>query len=151
MARGYLPARKSGKTHCRNKFGCRVNVKRSMTRGVLLAAILAAAGCASLPTTGPTASQVLSNGDNSAERRYVIADLDERAIAILARLPGPSFRARFGDYRPAPESRIGIGDEVRVMVWEAAAGGLFSGSGPLARPLRHGRAQRRHSRSGRGA
>ena len=101
-----------------------------MTCGVLLAAILASAGCSSLPTTGPTAEQVLSNGDNSVERRYVVTDLDERAIAILARLPGPSFRARFGDYRPAPESRIGVGDEVRVMIWEAAAGGLFSGAGP---------------------
>lgn len=104
-----------------------------MTCWLLLPAILAAAGCSSLPTTGPTADQVVSNGDNDLERRYVITDLDERAIAILARLPGPSFRARFGDYRPAPENRIGVGDEVRVTIWEAAAGGLFSGTGGVDR------------------
>lgn len=108
-------------------------VIRSVISAVLLPAAFAVAGCSSLPTTGPTANQVMSNGDNELERRYVVTELDERVIAILARLPGPSFRARFGDYRPAPESRIGVGDEVRVTVWEAAAGGLFSGAPGLDR------------------
>lgn len=69
---------------------------------------------------------VIKNGDNELEKRYVILDVDERTVSILASHPGPSFRARFGDYRPAPDIRIGIGDEVRVTIWEAAAGGLFS-------------------------
>ena len=107
-----------------------MSVIRSATYVLLAATAFALAGCSTLPTTGPTKDQVLSNGDNELERRYVVVDLDERVSAILARLPGPSFRARFGDYRPAPESRIGVGDEVRVTIWEAAAGGLFSGSGP---------------------
>jgi polysaccharide export outer membrane protein len=100
-----------------------------VTRVLLLSAILAGAGCSTLPTTGPTADQVVSNGDNDLERRYVIADLDERTISILSRLPGPSFRASFSDHRPAPETQIGTGDEIRVTIWEAAAGGLFSGAG----------------------
>lgn len=87
---------------------------------------LAVAGCSSLPTTGPTASEVLQRGDNEFERRYVVTDVDERTVAILASYPGPSLRARFGDYRPSPENRIGVGDELRVTIWEAAAGGLFS-------------------------
>ena len=87
---------------------------------------LALAGCSALPSTGPLTSEVIQNGDNELEKRYVVVDIDERAVAILGRYPGPSFRARFGDYRPAPEIRIGIGDEVRVTIWEAAAGGLFS-------------------------
>ncbi|HMO27890.1 polysaccharide biosynthesis/export family protein [Enterovirga sp.] len=104
-----------------------------MSRSLLLTAILAAAGCSTLPTTGPTADQVVSNGDNSLERRYVIVDLDERAVSVLSRLPGPSFRAHFGDYRPPPENRIGVGDEVRVTIWEAAAGGLFSNASAVDR------------------
>ncbi len=101
-----------------------------VTIGALaLAFALAAGGCATLPTTGPLASDVLAGGDTALERRYVVAEVDERTVSILSRLPGPSLRARFGDYRPAPENRIGVGDEIRVLIWEAAAGGLFSSPG----------------------
>lgn len=99
---------------------------RCSAASAALLAVLTAGGCSTLPTTGPVAEQVVSNGDNALERRYVVVDVDERSASILSRLPGPSLRARFGDYRPAPENKIGIGDEVRVTVWEAAAGGLFS-------------------------
>ncbi|TDR89882.1 polysaccharide biosynthesis/export family protein [Enterovirga rhinocerotis] len=100
---------------------------RTTARVLGIAALLCTAGCSTLPTTGPTTDQVVSNGDNPNERRYVITDLDERVVSILNGLSGPSLRARFGDYRPAPENRIGVGDEVRINIWEAAAGGLFSG------------------------
>lgn len=82
--------------------------------------------CSSLPTTGPLTEEVVQQGDNDLEKRYVIVDIDDRVAAVLASHPGPSFRARFGDYRPAPTFRIGVGDEVRVTIWEAASGGLFS-------------------------
>ena len=87
---------------------------------------LALAGCSALPTTGPLTDEVMQGGDKEFERRYVVVDLDERVAAILASHAGPSFRARFGDYRPPPNLRIGIGDDVRVTIWEAASGGLFS-------------------------
>ena len=96
---------------------------------VLIAALglgLLLAGCSSLPSAGPLTDDVVRNGDNEIENRYVILDLDERVAAILASHPGPSFRARFGDYRPPPSLRIGVGDELRVTIWEAASGGLFS-------------------------
>lgn len=91
-----------------------------------LSAGLLLAGCSALPSTGPLTDEVVKGGDNEVEKRYVIVDIDERVAAILASHPGPSFRARFGDYRPAPDTRIGVGDEVRVTIWEAAGGGLFS-------------------------
>ena len=93
---------------------------------VALGVGLALAGCSALPSAGPLVGDVVSNGDNALEKRYVVVDLDERVVSVLARHRGPSLRARFGDYRPPPDVRIGIGDEVRVTVWEAAAGGLFS-------------------------
>ena len=92
----------------------------------MMAAAFCVGGCSVLPTTGPMTEQVLANGDNELERRYVVVDIDDRSASILSRMPGPSLRARFGDYRPAPENRIGVGDEVKVLIWEAAAGGLFS-------------------------
>lgn len=96
---------------------------------VLIAALglgLLLAGCSVLPSAGPLTGDIVQNGDNEVENRYVILDLDERVAAILASHTGPSFRARFGDYRPPPALRIGIGDEIRVTIWEAASGGLFS-------------------------
>lgn len=92
----------------------------------VLALGLALAGCSSLPSSGPLTDDVVKNGDNDVERRYVVVDIDERATAIINSHPGPSLRARFGDYRPAPDLRLGVGDEVRVLIFEAAAGGLFS-------------------------
>lgn len=84
------------------------------------------AGCSVLPTTGPMTDDVIQHGDNSVEKRYAVVDIDERAVAVLASSSGPSLRARFGDYRPAPDQKLGIGDEIRVTIWEAAGGGLFS-------------------------
>jgi polysaccharide export outer membrane protein len=91
-----------------------------------LAIGIALAGCSALPTTGPLTDDVMKNGDSDIEKRYAIVDIDDRSIAILSRSPGPSLRARFGDYRPSPDPKLGIGDEVRVTIWEAAGGGLFS-------------------------
>lgn len=103
-----------------------MKLARHVYSGALLTVVLTFGGCSTLPTTGPVADEVVSNGDNEIERRYVVIDVDDRAASILSNLPGPSLRARFGDYRPAPENKIGIGDEIRVTIWEAAAGGLFS-------------------------
>jgi polysaccharide export outer membrane protein len=47
-------------------------------------------------------------------------------VSILASNRPPNFYGSFGDARPAPNQRIGIGDTVHVTIWEAAAGGLFS-------------------------
>ena len=68
----------------------------------------------------------VSLGDNALENRYVITDVDERTVGILASFPGPSLRARFGDYRPSPENRIGVGDEVRVTDMGSGFGRLCS-------------------------
>ena len=91
-----------------------------------LGVALALAGCSSLPSTGPLSDDIVKMADNDVEKRYVLVDVDDRTVSILSRYPGPSLRTRFGDYRPAPAIRIGVGDEVRVTVWEAAGGGLFS-------------------------
>jgi polysaccharide export outer membrane protein len=84
-------------------------------------------GCSSLPSQGPMAGEVLS-GANSLDGlpRYAVIDLNERVLSILARYAGPSLLGRFGDHRSSPEPVIGVGDQVSVTIWEAAAGGLFS-------------------------
>ncbi len=90
-------------------------------------AVLLLGGCSALPAQGPLANQVVSGAVSSdGEARYDVVDLTDRVQAILARIGPVSFSGRFGDHRASPEPVIGVGDQVAVTVFEAAAGGLFS-------------------------
>ncbi len=91
-----------------------------------MTAVLALAGCAALPSTGPTTMEVTEQAQSGTDVRYVLRDVDDHVVSILASTRPPTFHGSFGDARPAPSQRIGIGDTVQVTVWEAAAGGLFS-------------------------
>ena len=94
--------------------------------GIGIAAGLALAGCAALPSTGPTTMEVSEQAQSGSDVRFVLRDVDDQVVSILASTRPPTFHGSFGDARPAPSQRIGIGDTVQVTVWEAAAGGLFS-------------------------
>ena len=90
-------------------------------------------GCA-LPDSGPSASEVANGAagtgaDGAAIQNYELVDVDANVVAILKSRVPDSFYARFGDYRPPVEPVIGLGDLVRVTIWESGAGGLFSADG----------------------
>jgi polysaccharide export outer membrane protein len=90
-------------------------------------ALLALAGCSSLPDSGPSASDVAAQqGDSSQGPRYVLVDINSATIEALRGRASPSFSALFGDSRVSSEPVIGVGDGVSVTIWEASAGGLFS-------------------------
>ncbi|MER2250515.1 polysaccharide biosynthesis/export family protein, partial [Methylorubrum podarium] len=59
--------------------------------------------------------------------RYEIIDVTPAIVESLRTRPLDSLLVTFGDNRPALEPVIGVGDYVAVQVWEAGAGGLFSG------------------------
>ncbi len=85
------------------------------------------AGCSALPSQGPLANEVVSGATAAdGEARYAIIELTERVQDLLSRVGAVSLASRFGDHRATPEPVIGIGDQLAVTVWEAAAGGLFS-------------------------
>ncbi|MCW5746191.1 MAG: polysaccharide export protein [Alphaproteobacteria bacterium] len=84
------------------------------------------AACGSLPSQGPLASEVVAQVSKDELSRYLIVDVDERIAEIVRQRRGDTFKGKFGDGRPAPYQRIGVGDGVTVTIWEAAAGGLFS-------------------------
>ncbi len=83
-------------------------------------------GCSTLPSAGPSTSDVMKQGVVADVARYAVLDVSKSVVDVLAQRKPDSFAASFGDYRPSVDPRIGIGDTVAVTVWEAAAGGLFS-------------------------
>ncbi len=63
----------------------------------------------------------------SEERADIaVVNLDSISVGLLQASKAPSLVGAFGDYRPAREQRIGVGDAVQITLWEAGPGGLFS-------------------------
>jgi polysaccharide export outer membrane protein len=89
------------------------------------------AGCSTLPTSGPTAGQVVDQAVKDDQARFDIVDVDDKVVATLLARRTESFRKRFQKYGKPPAPKIGIGDTVTVTIWEAAGGGLF-GASPIA-------------------
>jgi polysaccharide export outer membrane protein len=84
-----------------------------------------------MPAQGPSTSEVINASVNvtpdTGGARYLLTDVNERTVLLLEKRGAPTMAGRFGDYRGAsPTQTIGVGDQVQVVVWEAAAGGLFS-------------------------
>lgn len=97
---------------------------------VSLMALTLAGGCSGLPSSGPSTSDLTRGAQDEELRQYEVVDLSPAVLASLNLRRTESLAGRFGDYRVAAESRIGVGDFVAVTIWEAGAGGLFSA--PLA-------------------
>src|SRR5438067_6403154 len=89
---------------------------------------LLVASCSSLPTAGPTASDVKHQEIKDNEVRFDLVDIDDNVVAALLAAPHESFQARFKKYGRPPQPKIGVGDTVVVTIWEAAGGGLFGTS-----------------------
>jgi polysaccharide export outer membrane protein len=88
--------------------------------------ILASAlgGCLLLPSAGPN-SVAIDVGASPVGTNFAILKVTPRVVNVLDEFGPLSISATFGDHRPPPEIRFGIGDVVAVTVFEAAAGGLF--------------------------
>src|SRR5438477_10947414 len=97
--------------------------------GVLAGMIVA--GCSSLPTAGPTASDVKHQEIKDNEVRFDLVDIDDNVVTALLAAPHESFQARFKKYGRPPQPKIGVGDAVVVTIWEAAGGRLL-GTSPTA-------------------
>jgi polysaccharide export outer membrane protein len=86
---------------------------------------LALAGCGNLlPVAGPESVDI-NSGITASGPQYGLVKLTPEAVQILEEYGPEAIVATFGDRRPPPEIRFGIGDVVSVTIFEAAAGGLF--------------------------
>ena len=110
----------------------RLSMKRLSAHTALLSAasifVSAAAlqGCAEVPRAGPAASEIVDQAATPDGQRYVLVNVDSKVAGMVGRREPTSFAAKFGDYRPSHDLRIGVGDGLVVTIWEAGPGGLFS-------------------------
>jgi polysaccharide biosynthesis/export protein len=105
--------------------------RRSATLAGLLAgpALVVLSGCSLLPSAGPTAGELVDQAVEDSHTRFDVVDVNSKVVATLLAEPTESFARRFKQYGRPPDLRIGVGDALSVTIWEAAAGGLFSGTG----------------------
>jgi polysaccharide export outer membrane protein len=127
------------------KFGWLSDNTRNMkllTLSVLLTALWLG-GCSWVPRAGPSTSEVLDQDQTGGVILFDVVDVDDRVVSTLLSQPKESFARRFKTAGQPPELKIAIGDTVSVLIWESAAGGLFTeplpafipGAGPQTEPL----------------
>ncbi len=92
------------------------------------------AGCGGLlPDAGPHALAIKSGATWNGPP-FGLIRLTPNVVNILDEYGTRTLTATFGDHRPPPEIKFGIGDVVSVSIFEAAAGGLFIPSEAGVRP-----------------
>ena len=98
-------------------------------------AALIAGGCTEsfFPVSGPN-SIAIRSGNSDAGQQYAQVRLTPQVVNILDEYGARTIANIFGDKRPPPEVKFGIGDIVAVTIFEAAAGGLFIPSEAGVRP-----------------
>ena len=114
--------------------GARVALK--IVAGLAVAGcVLATGGCGTLllPAAGPNSLVVRSQATWNGPP-YGLVRLTPAVIETLKDYGPRTLSGVFGDTRPPPEIKFGIGDVVSVTIFEAAAGGLFIPSEAGVRP-----------------
>src|ERR1700730_4332132 len=90
---------------------------------VAIAGTFLLAGCL-MPVSGPNSLAIYS-GITFNGPEYGRVNLTADTVKILSEFGPKSISGFFGDKRPPPEIKFGIGDVISVTIFEAAAGGLF--------------------------
>ena len=100
-------------------------MKRVIVCGWALALLLA--GC-SWFGGGPSGRNVVAQASEGDKIAFDVVKIDDSVIKILRAQSEPAFHERFKEYTPPPNIKIAVGDTVAVVIWEAAANGLFGNS-----------------------
>jgi polysaccharide biosynthesis/export protein len=91
-------------------------------------------GCSWFPSAGPSTNEVLEQGRAGGDILFDVVEVDDRVVSTLLAQPKESLAFRFNKDAQPPEVRIAVGDTIAVLIWESAAGGLFSEAPPVIQP-----------------
>jgi len=100
---------------------------------VVIGGAIVTAGCGILPADGPNAIAVRT-GITWNGPPYGLVQFNPTVVKTLQEYGPQTLTGIFGDHRPPPEIKFGIGDIVAVSIFEAAAGGLFIPAEASVRP-----------------
>ncbi len=98
--------------------------RRGFAVFLVLGAAVLAAGCGLISGDGPNAIAVKTHATWNGPP-YGLVPLTPQVVKILDEYGPASLSGVFGDNRPPPEIKFGIGDVLSVAIFEAAAGGLY--------------------------
>lgn len=94
---------------------------------------LALAGCQAVPAEGPLARDIVSQAGLSPEELkraqaevFELVDVDSRTARLISDHQANSLRRRFSAGGPVREPVVGAGDQLKIVIFEAGADGLFS-------------------------
>ena len=99
-----------------------------LRRSILLGLGGAVAGCSDLAGSGPSSADIeaASRARQGDPVRFALIDVSPGTVAAMENWGRPSLLGGFGNVRRPAAQTIGVGDAIQVVIWEAAAGGLFS-------------------------
>ena len=79
------------------------------------------AACTTVPTAGPTVSQVMDQAAKEP-RHFDMVEIDSRVVSVLASQSKANLRSRIESDGKPPSPTIGIGDTISVSIWQEANG-----------------------------
>lgn len=110
-----------------------VGLRSVLTAGVAFGMLVAVVGCDLLPSDGPNANGVLAQAsrrvkaDPAAVMRFALVDVDAKIAADVQRFYIPVLPAVPPVFdKPGTFGRVGIGDSLRVSIWELGDTGIFA-------------------------
>src|SRR6185437_7758504 len=113
-------------------------IRRRLPQIVLIASAFLISGCDLLPSDGPSANNILAGAaqrrkaDPANAPRFALVSVDSKIASEVDQFYQPQLAAPAASFSHSPAfGRLGIGDLLRVTIWEANGGspGLFAPDG----------------------
>lgn len=114
-------------TVCRTVSVASIWLRSSLAALTVAAGVLT--GCSGLPSSGPSAKEVVaaSQAPNGGEGvRFALVDVNASIVTTMRTWSAASLEGTFGLQPTTKTQTFGVGDQIQITIWEAGAGGLFA-------------------------